>query len=174
MGWFSDALFGKRKRMDPNKVNDYMVGYDRMVGEQEDMARQMMDPNSAINRQQQHMMRNQSMDAIGAQNQGLMGMASMSGMSSGQASMQARQNMSTGRAQMGEQFGNMLQSQHAGGMDLFSRAMQGQQQIGERGAQMYMEQINAHNAARQQNMSMATQLAGAAMSMGAAGIKPPA
>ena len=150
-----------------------MAGYDKMVGEQEDISRQMMDPNSMINRQQQNMMRNQNFDTIGAQNQGLMGMASMGGVSGGQAAAQARANMTTGRGQMGQQFGSMLQSQHGAGLDLFSRAMSGRQQIGERGAQMYMEQINAHNAARQQNQAMAVQLAGAAMSMGAAGIKPP-
>ena len=178
MGWpldakdFSNALFGKRKTLDPNRVNSYMEPYDKMVQEQTDMSRQMMDPNSVINRQRQDMMREQSMDAIASQNQGLMGMAAMSGISPGQAGMQAQQNMAAGRGQMGQQFGNMLQNQQNQGLSLFSQAMSGQQGIGERQAQMYMEGINAHNMRRQQYQQMAAQVAGAALGMGSSFMKP--
>lgn len=171
MGWFSDALFGERKRMDPNKVNSFMADYDKSVGEQMSMARDMMDPNSQMNVQQRSMLSNQNMDAIAAQNQGLMGAAAMAGVSPGQAAMQSRANMSTGRAQMGQQYGQMMQNQQAAGQSLFGRAMQGQQGIGERQSNMYMEKINAHNAARQQNQAMVAQVAGAAMTAAASDIK---
>ena len=164
MGWFSDALFGKKKRMDKNKINDYMKPYTQMIDEQEDIARQMMDPNSRMNLQQQQSMRSNQFDAIGAQNQGLMAAANSSGMSSGQAAMQSRQNSNTGRAQMGGQFQGLLASQNQTGLGMLGNVMGMRQGEGERQSNMYMQEVNAHNAARQQNMSMATSLVGAAAS----------
>lgn len=166
MGWFSDALFGKKKRMDKNKMNDFMAPYTEMLGEQEDIARQMMDPNSAINRQQQMMMRRNQMDLTSVQNQGLLSTAAMGGVSQGQAAMQAGSNFNTSRAQMGQQYAGMMQNQFGQGLGLLGNVMSGVKGEGERQADMYMQEINAANAARQQNMQMATQLAGAAMSMG--------
>ena len=49
MGWLSDKLFGKKKRINQNKINDYMAPYGKMIDEQEDISRQMMDPNSLLN-----------------------------------------------------------------------------------------------------------------------------
>jgi len=163
MGWFSDALFGKKKRMDPNKINDYMQPYVAMIDEQEMIARQMMDPSSRMNLQQQQQMRQNQYDAMGAQNQGLMAAAASSGMSSGQMAMQARQNMNTGRAQMGNQFQGLLASQNQMGLGMLGNVMQMRQGEGERQANMYMQEVNAHNARRQANIGMVTSLAGAAI-----------
>tara|TARA_R100000995_G_scaffold84324_1_gene62650 strand:+ start:2248 stop:2967 length:720 start_codon:yes stop_codon:yes gene_type:complete len=163
MGWFSDALFGKKKRMDKNKINDYMQPYTSMIGEQEDIARMMMDPNSRMNLQQKQSLRSNAYDMMGAQNQGLMGMAAMQGMSPGQAAMQARGNMQTGRNELGGQFAGMEQAQYSQGLMGLQNVMSMRQGEGERHANMYMQEVNAHNQARQNNMSMATQLAGAAI-----------
>ena len=56
MGWLSDKLFGKKKRIDQNKINDYMEPYSKMIDEQEDISRQMMDPNSQINMRMRNLM----------------------------------------------------------------------------------------------------------------------
>jgi hypothetical protein len=165
MGSFSDSLFGSKRRMDPNKVNSFMADYDKGVGEQMDMARQMMDPTSGYSRQRQQLIRSNMMDQTATQNQSLLGMAAASGMNPAQAAMQARANMHTARGQAGQQFDQGMQNQMSAGQSLFSTALQGQQQIGERGANMYMQEVNAHNQARQQNMATAMQGVGALASL---------
>tara|TARA_Y100000004_G_scaffold56902_2_gene63314 strand:- start:3788 stop:4300 length:513 start_codon:yes stop_codon:yes gene_type:complete len=165
MGWFTDALFGKRQRLNPNKINDMMSSYDQSVQEQMNRARDMMDPFSAINMQQKQMLRSEQADATATQNQNLLSMAAMQGVSPGQAAAQAMANSQTARGQLGSQFANLMQQQQQGGQNLFNMAMQGQKGIGERQAQMYMEQINAANARRQQNMAMTMDLASTAASV---------
>tara|TARA_Y100000401_G_scaffold15199_3_gene10311 strand:+ start:814 stop:1530 length:717 start_codon:yes stop_codon:yes gene_type:complete len=163
MGWFSDALFGKKKRIDANKINSYMSPYNQLIDEQEDIARQMMNPNSRINMQQQQFARQNAMDLAATQNQGLMGAAAMGGVSAGQAAMQARSNMNTARAQLGAQFGQMQQGQYASGLGLLQNVSGMRKGEGERLSNMHIQQVNAHNAARQANMQMTAQLAGSAM-----------
>ena len=53
MGWFSDAIFGKRKRLDQSKIDDYMAPSRNMFNQQMDIAQDMMDPNSTFNINQQ-------------------------------------------------------------------------------------------------------------------------
>lgn len=167
MGWFSDALFGKRQRMNPNKINDMMSSYDQSVEEQMSRARDMMDPDSALNMQQKQMIRSEQADATAAQNQNLLSMAASQGLGSGQAAAQMMANSQTSRGQLGNQFSNLMLQQQQGGQNLFNMAMQGQKGIGERQANMYMEQVNAANARRQQNVGIVTGLVEAGL--GAAG-----
>jgi len=166
MGWFSDALFGKKKRIDQNKVNDYMAPYTTMIGEQEDISRSMMDPNSRYNLQQQQQLRNNQMDLVAGHNQGLMGMAAMSGMSPGQAAMQARGNMNTSRAQMGGQFSSMANNQYQQGLGLLQNVMSLKKGEGERLSNAHIQEVNAHNARRQANMNMTAGLVGSALGFG--------
>ena len=167
MGWFSDALFGERKRMDPNKINDMMSKYDSMVDEQEKFAREAMDPNSQRNRQLQNQVRQQSFDMTSAQNQGLMSAAAMGNVSQGQLAMQMQSNMSTARNQLGSQMQGLLNSQFNTGMSMFGESMASRRDQGERQANMYMQQINAANERRQQNVGIVTGLIEAGL--GAAG-----
>ena len=167
MGWFSDALFGERKRMNPNKINDMMSKYDSMVDEQEKFARDAMDPNSQRNRQLQNQVRQQSFDMTSAQNQGLMSAAAMGNVSQGQLAMQMQSNMSTARNQLGSQMQGLLNSQFNTGMSMFGESMASRRDQGERQANMYMQQINAANERRQQNVGIVTGLIEAGL--GAAG-----
>tara|TARA_R100001129_G_C5303495_1_gene243148 strand:+ start:287 stop:1012 length:726 start_codon:yes stop_codon:yes gene_type:complete len=162
MGWFSDALFGKKKRIDQNKINSYMSPYNQLIDEQEDIARQMMNPNSRINRQQQQATRMNQMDLAATQNQGLLSAAAMGGVSSGQAAMQARGNMNTTRAQLGQQFSQMNQGQYMSGMGLLQGVTTMRQGEGERLANMHIQEVNAHNEARNANKQMMVDLASAA------------
>ena len=167
MGWFSDALFGERKRMNPNKINDMMSKYDSMVDEQEKFARDAMDPNSQRNRQLQNQVRQQSFDMASAQNQGLMSAAAMGNVSQGQLAMQMQSNMSTARNQLGSQMQGLLNSQFNTGMSMFGESMASRRDQGERQANMYMQQINAANERHQQNVGIVTGLIEAGL--GAAG-----
>ena len=167
MGWLTDPLFGKRKAMDVNKMNSFMAPYDSMVDEQEKFARQAMDPNSARNRQMRDQVRTQSFDLAGAQNQGLMGAAAMNNMSPGQLAMQQSANSSNMSNQFSNQMTGLMSSQYNSGMNMFNQSMQSRKGIGERGANMYMQKINASNEARAGNISMVKELAIAGL--GAAG-----
>jgi len=176
MGWFSDALFGERKRMDPNVINSHMSKYDSMVDEQEKFARDAMDPNSPRNRQLQNQVRQQNFDMTSAQNQGLMSAAAMGNVSQGQLAMQMQSNMSTSRNQLGSQMQGLLNSQFNTGMSMFGESMASRRDQGERQSNMYMQQINAANERRQQNVGIVTGLieaglgaAGSIMSGGMAG-----
>ena len=167
MGWLTDPLFGKRKTMDINKMNSFMAPYDSMVDEQEQFARQAMDPNSARNRQMRDQVRMQSFDLAGAQNQGLMSAASMNNMSPGQLAMQQSVNSSNMNNQFSNQMTGLMSSQYNAGMNMFSESMQNRKGIGERGANMYMQKVNAANEARAGNISMVKELVVAGL--GAAG-----
>tara|TARA_R100001594_G_scaffold13276_1_gene28722 strand:- start:4071 stop:4796 length:726 start_codon:yes stop_codon:yes gene_type:complete len=162
MGWFSDALFGEKKRIDQNKINGFMSPYNQMIDEQEDIAREMMNPNSRLNMQQRQATRMNQMDLAATQNQGLLSAAAMGGVSSGQAAMQARGNMNTARAQMGQQFSQMNQAQYTSGLGLLQNVAGMRQGEGERLSNMHIQEVNAHNAARQANMQMVAQMAGSA------------
>ena len=103
------------------------------------------------------------MDLVASQNQGLMGMAAMTGMSSGQAGMQAASNMNTARAQMGGQFAAMNNQQYNQGLGLLQNVMSMKKGEGERLANAHIQQVNAHNARRDANMQMTAGLVGSAL-----------
>ena len=160
MGWFSDALFGKRKRLDQSKLDDYMAPSRAMFAKQTDIAEQMMDPRSQINLQQQALLRQQSMDTMGQQNQDLQATAAMRGVSPGQAMAMQRAQMSSGRGQLGGLMGQMQQSQFGAGLNLYGQMAGQQQGMDEQRANVYMQQINAHNQRRAQNVGFASSLLG--------------
>ena len=166
MGWLSDKLFGKRKRLDPNKINSYMQPYREMVDEQEDIARDMMDPNSRMNLQQRQMMRGNQFDLLATQNQQISSQASMTGMSPGQLAAQQRMAQNQSMGQFGQQYEQMLHSQYGQGLGLLQGVMGQRQGIGEEQAGLYMQQINAANARRNQRMGMMTSLMGMGISAG--------
>ena len=64
MGWLSDKLFGKKAKLDLNKIAQFQSGTQGLVTEQLGLSRQMMDPNSAINAQMRHMMAQQAGTAV--------------------------------------------------------------------------------------------------------------
>lgn len=156
MGWFSDKLFGKRKRINEKKLNAYMRPYNKMIDEQENIAREMMDPFSARNMQKQEMMRSNQMDMIGSQNQSLMKAAAMNNMSPAQAMMQQRMNTSTATGGMAQQAMQMQEGSYNQGLGLLGGVMGMRQGEGERLSNMHIQKVNAHNARRQANMNMTT------------------
>tara|TARA_Y100001963_G_scaffold58506_1_gene81826 strand:+ start:3715 stop:4209 length:495 start_codon:yes stop_codon:yes gene_type:complete len=160
MGWFSDKLFGKRKRMDPNKINDFMAPYEQMVREREGMARQIMDPLSAKNREMRMYMESQAANQGAQTGSQLQKIAAMGGISPAQAMMQSRMAMNDRMSGLQGQQLNWMQGQQNTGLGLLGQVMDARKGIGEQQANTYMQDINAHNARRQSNMSMGASLLG--------------
>jgi len=173
MGWFSDALFGKRKRIDQSKVNDYMQPYTKMIDEQEDISRQMMDPMSRLNQQRQGMLRQNTFDMLGYQQQDLASTGAMNNMTPAQIMMQQRSMGNQARGQFGQQMQGMLGEQYSQGLMGLQNVMQMRQGEGERLSNAHIQQVNAANARRQANMGMGMGLLGMGAQLGIAKMAPP-
>ena len=163
MGWFSDALFGKRKKMNIDTINEYYKPYTSIINQQGDIANQMLDSNSLLNMQRQNMVRNQSFDMAGMQNQQTMKLGAMTGMSAGQMLANTGANSSRARGELGMQFNNLLSSQYDRGLGLLGQVGQARQGEADREANQYLAGVNAHNARRQGNMQMGVDLLGLAV-----------
>ena len=195
MGWLSDKLFGKKKTIDLNKIKEYMQPTQNLInqhsgfmgegmGQAHEMfglGREFMDPNSQRNVGQRGIMQTiaqrQAADQGAQVGNQMMKMGAMSGVSPGQAMMQARmgQNQAMGgigqgllqaslqQMQGATQQGIGLMGQGAGqlrGMGGLQQGLMGMQQgMDENMANAYMGKINAHNARRSQNMGMAMDFA---------------
>ena len=166
MSWFSDAMFGKRQRISPTKINDYMDPYGKMIDEQEDISRQMMDPNSLMNVQRQNMLRESNFDMMSAQGNQLQAQGAMTGSNAAQTRAQMMANMNTGRGQMGAQMQGLLGSQYETGLANLQNVMGQRKGEGERLSNMHIQQVNAANAARQSRQGNLSSLLGMAVGMG--------
>jgi hypothetical protein len=163
MGWLSDSLFGKRKKMNIDTINEYYKPYASIINQQGDIANQMLDSNSLLNQQRQGMLRNQSFDMAGMQNQQTMKLGAMTGMSAGQMMANTAANSSRARGELGMQFNNLLSSQHDRGLGLLGQVGQMRRGEGDRESNQYMAQINAHNARRNSNTQIGSDLFSLAM-----------
>lgn len=145
MGWFSDMMFGKKKKMNIDKMNEFYKPYASILNQQGDIANQMLDPNSLLNMQRQGMLRNQQADMTGMQNQQTMKFGAMSGMSPGQIIANTAANSSRSRGELGMQFNNLLTNQYDKGLGLLGNV--GMQQLGEgdRLTDRYLGGLTAHN-----------------------------
>ena len=166
MGWLSDSLFGKRKKMDIDTINEFYKPYQNIVNQQGDIANQMLDSNSLLNQQRQGMLRQQQADTAGMQNQQTMKMGAMTGMSAGQMMANTGANNARSRGEMGMQFNNMLSGQHDRGLGLLGQVGQMRQGTADRESGQYMAEVNAHNARRNSNMQMGMDAIGMGLSFG--------
>ena len=166
MGWLSDSLFGKRKKMNIDTINEYYKPYASIINQQGDIANQMLDSNSLLNQQRQGMLRNQAFDMAGMQNQQTMKMGAMTGMSPGQMLANTGANDARARGELGMQFNNLLSSQHDRGLGLLGQVGQARKGEAEREAGQYMAQINAHNARRNSRQQMGMDAIGMGLDFG--------
>ena len=160
MGWFSDKMFGKRKRIDQNKINDYMAPYGKMIDEQEDIARQLMDPNSLLNMSQMNMLRENQMDLLAQQQQGLQASGMIGGLSPAQIQMNQNKIANQTLGQLGNQFDQLNRANYSQGLMGLQNVMSMRQGEGERLSNMHIQEVNAANAARQSNIGNFTGLLG--------------
>mgnify|MGYP003119860995 CR=1 FL=1 len=159
MGNFISNMFGKRKKVSTDRLKGYLSDWQDMTTEQADMSRQMMDPMSGRSMQMMNMYQTQAATTGQMAASEARKIAAMTGMSPAQAQMQARQGMMSAGAQGLQQFQQGFQGQQQLGMQGFTNAMSNQQGLNENIAQGYISQIQADNAARGANMSMATDFA---------------
>jgi len=96
---------------------------------------------------------NQQMSKLGAQ----------TGMSPAQIMMQQRMAQNTMHGNMGMQTRDLMRSQYGQGLGMLQQVMGQRQGIGEQQASLYMQQINAANARRQQRMGTTMGLLGTAV-----------
>ena len=167
MGWLSDKLFGKKKSLDINKIKDYQANTQGLVTEQLGIARDLMDPNSAINKRQKMMMAQRAAE-VGAQSSRDIGRtaAMMGGQASpGQILMQQRMAQNQAMGGVDSQFMDTLGTNFTSGMGLMTGMTGMQQGLDENLANAYVNKIAQHNQARQGRISNVMGLAGAAMGM---------
>ena len=160
MGWFSDALFGERKRIDQSKIDDMMAPTRNLINQQNELAQGMLDPTSDFNRRNQSMMRTQYADAMSQQNQDMQTTAAMRGVSPGQAMQMQR---AAGTSQMGQFAGTLGQQQgqmYQQGLGLLGQVTGLEQGMNEQRVNAYMQQVNAHNQRRAGNVGFAKGIAG--------------
>ena len=146
MGWLSDKMFGKRKRVDTARIQAMMKPSKDMMHEQIGMSRQMMDPNSQMNMRMRNLMAQRSAES-GA-------LAAQTGMSAGQAAMQQRMAMNESMGGVNQQWQQGLQGQMDKGMGLFGQMQGEMKSYNQADVNSYMGQINASNQRRAGNMSM--------------------
>ena len=163
MGWLSDKLFGKRKQLDLDMINKYMAPTQQLINEQLGYGRDMMDPESLMNRGYRNFLQSQNQTAgqnIGSQVQKI---GAMRGVSPAQAMMQARMGMSNALGGGESEIMKFLQGQQQQGLNFMGGVAGMQQGLNENQANAYVQRINAQNAARSSRVNMLTGLAGAAL-----------
>ena len=164
MGWLSDKLFGKRKRVDQAQIQNLMKPSKDMMNEQIDMSREMMDPNSQMNMRMRNLMAQRSAESGAQSAQQMQKMGAMTGMSAGQAAMQQRMAMNESMGGVNQQWQQGLQGQMDKGMGLFGQMQGEMKSYNQADVNSYMGQINASNQRRAGNMAMGMQAAGGLMS----------
>ena len=167
MGWLSDKLYGKRKRLDTTKINKMMEPTQSLVSEQLGLSRQLMDPESAINMQMRNLMAQRASETGAQVGMQMQRMGAMRGMSPAQAMMQARMAQTQAMGGVNQQWQQGLQNQFGQGLGLLGQMTSMQQGLNEGQVNAYVSQINAANARRNQRegttMSLLGSIAGRGM-----------
>ena len=168
MGWFSDKMFGKRDKLDLNKIQDYLrptqnlINYQgQLSDEQLGVGRDLMDPNSPMNQIMRNMILQNNRNTGAQIGQAIASTGAREGASSAQTMMQQRMAMQNAMANSNSQQMEYLQNRFDKGSGLLGQSIvntqrRGQQQLGldENMANAYMGTINAENAARQENQNI--------------------
>jgi hypothetical protein len=170
--WFSDALFGERQRIDPNKINDYMEPYNEMLSQFKTMGEDMMDPMSQASQNYYNQMQSTAQTQGGLNMQNIQKLTSMNNMSPAAALANIRGGNKELMGGVQDQFSNFMRQREGQGISLLGQYMQGQQGEGERQSNMHIQQVNAHNAARSSNIQMGMDVLGMGLNFGSNFINP--
>ena len=163
---FADKLFGKRRTIDAGKVNSIMAPTQGLVSEQLGISRQLMDPNSTMNLNMRNMLAQRAAEGGAQTAQQMAKMGAMGGMSPAQAMMQARMAMNQQMGNVGSQYANQLGSQFSTGLGLMGSMTDAQRSLNVEQPSMYVSEVNAANARRNQRMGMASGLLGSIITGG--------
>ena len=174
MGWLSDKLFGKRKKLDLDKIRGYQQNtqgiIDNMgsnINEQISLSRAMMDPNSQQNQMMRGMMAQRASETGATVAGSMEKLGAMRNMSPAQVMMQSRMAQNQAMGGVNDKWQDMLQKRFGQGVGLMNNMIQAQsgmasqqQGLDENIANAYVQQVNAHNARRNKNMGMGMSLLG--------------
>ena len=166
MGWGSDKMFGKRKRIDQNKLREIMAPTQNLVTEQLGLSRQLMDPQSAVNMQMRNLMAQRSAESGAQVGLQMSKIGAMRNVSPAQAMMQARMGQNQAMGGVNQRWLEQVQSRFGQGLGLMGDMTGQQQGLNQNTANAYIQSINAANQARQSRMGMTMGLVGSAMSFG--------
>ena len=170
MGWLSDKLFGKRKRVDQAHIQQLMKPSKDMMYEQIDTSRQLMDPNSQINMRMRNLMSQRSAESGALAAQQMQKMGAQTGMSPAQAMMQQRMAMNQAMGGVNQQWQSGLDQKFGQGLGLFGDMQQEMKSYNQADVNAYVGQINAHNQRRQGRVAFGTSLLSTALSGGLSGL----
>jgi D-ribose pyranose/furanose isomerase RbsD len=162
MGWFSDPLFGERKRISLDKIAEFQKPTQDLIDERLDISEEMRDPNSALNMQMRNLMTQNQAQMQQTTASQMQKQAAMGGMSQGQLMSQMRQSQNEAMGDLNQQFNQGMMGRYNQGLDLMGGVMQQQQSLNENMANAYVQNINAANAARNQNMGITMSVLGGA------------
>ena len=135
--------------IDVGKLREMQSGTQGLIDEQVGLSRNMMDPNSAINRQMKDLMAQRASETGAQTGSQALKIAAMKGVSPGQALMQQRmaQNQATGG--VNQNWLQQLQGRFGQGLGLMGNMTQMQQGMDENLMNAYMANVQAQNQAQQ-------------------------
>tara|TARA_Y100001963_G_C6741108_1_gene429015 strand:+ start:447 stop:1163 length:717 start_codon:yes stop_codon:yes gene_type:complete len=160
MGWFSDMLFGKRKKLDIGKIQGYMEPAQALVNRQVGFSDMFTDLDSPFNRQYQGLLQNLAQTQGQQTGSNLMKMAAMRNVSPGQALMQSSTAQNQAQGQGYNQYMQSIMDNVKFGGGLLADATFAQTGLSENLANAYVGNVNAHNQARANRQSGLMGLAG--------------
>jgi len=166
MGWFSDILFGKKARMDTNKINDYMADFNETLQRFGDMANERLDPNSAASRQMYQNIVSGANTQGGFNMQNIQKLSAMGNLNPAMGFQQAISGNNQLLGGISDTFQRFQQQREDSGISLLNQYMRGQHSEGERQSNQYISQVNAQNMRRQANMQMGVSLLGMGLDFG--------
>lgn len=170
MGWLSDKLFGKRKRIDTAHIDRLMKPTQDLIDQQKDFGGQMMDPKSAMNMQFRRMMSQRAAETGAQSAQQMQKMSAMHGVSPAQAMMQQRMAMNQAMGGVNDQMMQNQQGNWTQGAGMLGAMINPQSQMNQGQVGAYTGQINAHNQRRAGRAAFGTGLLTSALTGGMSGI----
>ena len=167
MGWFSDALWGKKQRIDQNKINDYYAPVQEMLDKFKNLGEDYMDPSSGAYQSRLNMMRNNAYSQGNVNMQNIQKLTSMGNMNSGSAYANILGGNQELLGGVNQGFDKFMQQRETSGISLLDRYMRGQEGQADRQSNMHIQQVNAQNASRAANQQMGVSVLGMGLDFGA-------
>ena len=170
MGWLSDKLFGKRKRVNQAALSNAMLPFREMLQNQQQIGADLRDPTSGLNMRWRRMMSQRAAET-GAQSASQMQkMSAMHGISPAQAMMQQRMAMNQAMGGVNDQMMQNQQGMWTQGAGMLANMINPQSQMNQGQVGAYTGQINAHNQRRAGRAAFGTSLLTSALTGGMSGI----
>ena len=136
-------------RLSLGKLESMQSGTQGLIDEQVGLSRNMMDPNSVVNRQMRDMMAQRASETGAQTGSQALKIAAMKGVSSGQAGMQQRMAQNQALGGVNQNWLQQLHQRFGQGLGLMGNMTQMQQGMDENLMNAYMANINAQNQAQQ-------------------------